>query len=556
MFDYPKRLLGLGVCAVIILGHLPFSAKAQTIKPRPVRPPRMTNGQIIRLLEQATFGPTLAAMDQVRTTGAENWLNQQFNAPVSTYPNLTPFPSDSSVGCPAGSPATCFRDNYTMYPLQVQFFKNAVQNPDQLRQRVAFALGQIWVVSGVTISQPSSLSPFLNILNNGAFGNFRQLMQDITLNPAMGQYLDMVNNDRRSNGRPNENYARELLQLFTIGLYKLNQDGTPQLDAQSNPIPTYDQNVVIDFSRALTGWTYAPAPGVPDQPSHNPEYYLLPMIAHQTNHDTNTKTLLNGQTLPANQTALQDLNAALDNIFNHPNVAPFIGKQLIQHLVTSNPSPEYVGRVSAVFADNGAGVRGDLRAVVKAILLDAEAFDDSIDPLASPNYGHLREPVLYMTNILRAFNATTDGTLLAEQGRNMGQFLFNSPSVFNYYRPNYLVPGAGVLGPEFSVQTTSAAIAHANFANTMVFSRINNPDTGAPGTVLDISAYQQMATNDTTGQTLVDTLNLLLLHGTMSTAMRSRILQAVTSVPATNPQRRAQWAIYLVITSTQYAIER
>lgn len=555
MFDYPKRLLTLLVCAAAIVCNLPAGLKAQSIKPRPVRPPRMTNGQAIRLLEQATFGPTLASMDQVKSLGAENWINQQFSAPISSYPNLTPFPSDSSVGCPTGSPSTCIRDNYTMYPLQVQFFKNAVQNPDQLRQRVAFALGQIWVVSGVTITQPSSMSPFLNILNSGAFGNFRQLMQDLTLNPAMGQYLDMVNNDKRSNGRPNENYARELLQLFTIGLYKLNQDGTPQLDGQGNPIPTYDQNVVIDFSRALTGWTFAPMPGVPDQ-SHNPEYYLLPMVAHQTNHDTNAKTLLNGQSLPANQTALQDLNGALDNIFNHQNVAPFICKQLIQHLVTSNPSPEYVGRVSAVFNDNGAGVRGDLRAVVKAILLDPEAFDDSIDVNALPNYGHLREPVLYITNILRVFNATTDGTLLAEQGRNMGQYLFNSPSVFNYYRPNYQVPGAGILGPEFSIQTTSAAIAHANFANTMVFSRINNPDTGAPGTVLDISAYQQMATSDTTAQTLVNELNRLLLHATMSDAVRNRILQAVTSVPTTNPQRRAQWAIYLVITSTQYLIER
>jgi hypothetical protein len=173
-----------------------------------------------------------------------------------------------------------------------------------------------------------------------------------------------------------------------------------------------------------------------------------------------------------------------------------------------------------------------------------------------PNYGHLREPVLYITNILRAFNATTDGTLLAEQGRNMGQYLFNSPSVFNYYRPNYQVPGTGILGPEFSIQTTSAAIAHANFANTMVFSRINNPDTGAPGTVLDISPYQQLAALDTSGQLLVDELNQTLLHGTMSPAVRNRILQAVTSVPTSNPLRRAQWAIYLVITSTQYSIER
>ncbi len=554
-----KRLLVAILGAALLLGNLPLAAMAQTIDPKGQSPasPMTTDGDIIRLLEQASFGPTPALIARVKSMGINAWLDEQFKLRPSLYPTLPPYDSDSTVGCPTGSPANCYRDNYTMFPLQKQFFLNALFAEDQLRQKVAFALGQIWVVSGVMITQPSSMSPFLNILQRNAFGNFRQLMYDVTLNPAMGVYLDMVNNDRRSGGAtPNENYARELLQLFTIGLYMLNQDGTPQLDAQNDPIPTYGQDEVIAFARVFTGWTFPPKPGVPPV-SHNPEYYLAPMVAWQPNHDINPKTLLNGLTLPANLTAKKDLGYALDNIFNHQNVAPFICKQLIQHLVTSNPTPAYVGRVSAVFNNNGGGVRGDLQAVVRAILLDAEARGDVKNPVTEPDYGHLREPVLYVTNVLRAFNASSDGTNVSNQGQNMGQNLFYSPSVFNYYRPNYQVPGTGKLGPEFSIQTTNTAIAHANFVNTIVFSQINSADTGGTPTKIDLAPWQALAQSDTTCNALVNELDRLLLHGTMSTEMRTRILQTITTnVPTTNPLRRAQWAIYLIVTSTQYQIAR
>jgi uncharacterized protein (DUF1800 family) len=554
-----KRFLLMFLCGALAIGSIPLGAYAQK-KNRPLPSPNPNpEADAVRLLEQATFGPTLKNIEEINKYGMNVWLDNQFLAPVSTYPALTPFDPDSSIGCPTGSPTSCYRDNYTMFPLQKQFFLNALFGEDQLRQRVAFALGQIWVTSGVAIQQPSSMGPFLNVLNAGAFGNFRQLMDDITLNPAMGSYLDMVNNDRRSGGAPpNENYARELLQLFTIGLYKLNQDGTPQFDGQGNPLPTYDQNTVIGFARAFTGWTYAPKPGVPGV-AHNPEYFLLPMVAWEPNHDVLSKPLLDGVTAPANQTARQDLTFALDNIFNHPNVPPFISKQLIQHLVTSNPTPAYVSRVAAVFINNGQGVRGDLKAVVRAILTDTEARGSVKDPLALPNYGHLREPVLYVTNVLRAFKASSDGTNLDAQGRNMGQNLFYSPSVFNYYRPNYQVPGTGILGPEFSIQTTSAALAHANFANTIVYSQINSADTGGTATRLDLSSWQTLAQSDTTGVALVNELNRILLHGTMSAQMKNSILQAITTIPTSDSQfamKRARSAIYLVITSSQYLVQR
>ena len=538
--NYFKRALPLLLSMVIVAGNSARLAQAQSV----------TSSDAVRFLEQVSFGPRTGLISRVQTEGFKSFLEEEYNARISGYPGLTPFPSDSSVGCPTGSDPNCFRDNYTMYPLQVAFFLNSLYGEDQFRQRVAFALGQIFVVSGVTIQQPSSMGPFLNLLHFSAFGNFHQLLYDVTLNPAMGNYLNMVNNDRRSGGAsPNENYAREVLQLFSIGLYKLNLDGTVQLDGTGNPIPTYDQNTVIGFAKAFTGWTYAPNPGAP-MLAHNPENYQGPMVAWENNHDKTTKTLLDGVVMPANQAAKKDLVNALNNIFNHPNVGPFISKQLIQHLVTSNPSPAYVARIASVFNNNGSGVRGDLKAVVSAIVLDAEARGDT---QASPSYGHLREPVLFITNVLRAFDATSDGVALVDRATTMGQNLFNSPSVFNYYRPSYQVPGAGILGPEFNIQTTSATLSRANFVNTMVFSRIG---TAPAGTQLNLGPWQTLASNPSA---LVDELNRLLMHGTMSTAMRDKVVTTVGALPGVTSNDlllRARWAIYLVATSQQYQVER
>jgi uncharacterized protein (DUF1800 family) len=536
---YLKRLLLFGLTATLIAaGHSPLAAAA--------RPQvQVSSADAVRFLEQATFGPTPAHILRVQNSGFKDFLEQEFNARMSLYPALPVFPTDSAEGCPAGAPPNCFRDNYTQWPLQIHFFMNALYGEDQLRQRVAFALSQIFVVSGVEIIQPSSMYQYQNIFLRNAFGNFRQILEEVTLSPTMGRYLDMANNRRQA---PNENYAREVLQLFSIGQFKLNSDGTLILDGLGQPIPTYDQNTIINFSKLFTGWTYPPLPGVRNF-AINPEYFIGQMVSMETNHDRTSKTLLDGFVVPANQKAETEIRLGLDNIFNHPNVAPFICKQLIQHLVTSNPSPAYLGRVSAVFNNNGSGVRGDLRSVVSAILLDPDARGDV---QTDASYGHLREPVLFITNILRAFGATSDGALLAERGRDMGQYLFYSPTVFNYYQPTYVVPSTAILGPEFSIQSTSAAITRANFVNQMVFR------TGGPpaGTVINFAEWQNMASNTTA---LLNELDRLLMHGSMSSAMRTRIatvIDALPNVTAADRLKRAQWAIYLVVTSSQYQVQR
>lgn len=516
---------------------------------------------VVRFLEQATFGPTTDLIGYVQNVGFEEWLAEQFAAATSSYPALPPMPGSSSVGCPNGSPPTCHRDNYSMYPLQVRFFRNALGNDDQLRQRVALALHEILVVSGVKISQPSQMAPYLNMLLNDAFGNYRKILWDLTLNPAMGHYLDMVNNDAPappSNVSPNENYGREVMQLFSLGVNLLNPDGSVRLDTFGNPIPTYTQDNIEDFSHVFTGWTYAPIPPAKSV-RHNAANFLEPMVLYRdaagkdTNHDKGPKVLLDypgaaSPSLPAGGDGEVELNAAIDNIFHHPNVGPFIGRQLIQHLVTSNPSPGYVSRVASVFDDDGAGVRGDMKAVVRAILLDPEARGLV---KTDPRYGHLREPVLFITSLLRALDARSDG-ILAAQANAMGQNLFDSPTVFSYYPHEYVVSGTGLQGPEMGIQSTLAAIDRANFVNTMAFSQIHSPAPD-PGTVLDLSPLKALAPDATA---LVGYLNRLLMHGSMSADMLATVTDAVTAIPPTNPLLRAQTALYLIVSSSQYQVAR
>jgi uncharacterized protein (DUF1800 family) len=499
----------------------------------------------VRLLEQSTWGPTPELIQHVQAVGVETFIDEQFDAPASSYPTLPLYPTTrDTTTCPNNS--TCQRDNYTMYPVQNRFFVNALSGPDQLRQRVAFALHQILVVSGVDITQPSWMTPYLQTLDRDAFGNYRQLLRDVTLNAAMGNYLDVNNNTRT---RPNENYAREVLQLFSIGTVRLNVDGTPQIDGIGQPIPTYDQTIVNGFARVFTGWRFAAgAAGVPN--------YIDPMVANASQHDTASKALLNGTVLPAGQTTVKDLDDAIDNIFHDSNVGPFISKQLIQHLVTSNPTPAYVARVAAVF-NGSSGARGELRAVVKAILLDPEARGDL---KTEPNYGRLRHPAQFILNILRAFHArsadlsTESDGYLNPQSVSMGMDVFRPPSVFSYFSPGTAVPGiSGVRGPEFGLFTTSTSLRRDNFVNTMAFSRISVSTNAPNGTALDLSPIQALARNPAE---LVDALNTLLMHGTMSSDMRESVIGAVSAVAASNPLKRARTAVYLVASSSQYQVER
>ena len=555
------------------------------------------SGDRMRFLEQAGFGPTTALDQRIRRIGLRAWIAEQFETPYPSasnpYPNIPLKPTNAPADCDGNAtvpdvPATCFRDVYSMYPMQAWFFKEAYYGNAQLRHRVAWALAQIWVISGVDTQQSRWMEEYYKVLANNAFGNYRTLMQEMTLNPGMGNYLDMA---RSTRGNPNENYAREVKQLFSIGLFMLNQDGTLQL-SNGEPIPTYSQDTVNNFTKVLTGWTFCNQPTCPSiangQAPVGTVNYIDPLLINAgrttpgaNQHDLTAKTLLvyPGSTTTniaactgtcddtiasINTYANNSMTQTLDNIFNHPNVGPFIGKILIQHLVTSDPTPAYVGRVAAVFNNNGAGVRGDMKAVVRAILLDPEARGDA---KTDPNFGKLREPVQLQTNMARTFDVMnfagtgpSDGVFYSPTGNlltNLAQTVFYSPTVFNYFSPDYSIPGTTLLGPEFALMTTGTSIARANFANTMIYTGINISGVNVPvGTRYNFAEMQALAAADATGNQLLDALNYKMMHNTMSPQMRNTILTAVTSIAASNPLDRTRQAVYLIMTSSQYQVQR
>ena len=555
------------------------------------------SGDRARLQEQAAFGFSPMLDTRIRRIGLRSWLASQFDEPYPSlsnpYPNQPLKPANAPTDCDNEQtvvpdvPATCFRDTYTMYPIQAWFMKEAFYGDAQLRHEVAWALGQLWVTSGNDIQQSRHMVEYHKVLSRNAFGNYRTLMKEMTLHPTMGDYLSMATSTKNN---PNENYAREIMQLFTIGLFMLNQDGTLQMSG-GLPVPTYDQNVVTNLTKVFTGWSFcsvqASCPNVP-LGSVN---YIDPMLLNAgvgtlsgNRHDLTPKTLLsypnsvntniaacgNCTTLPNVATyANASMDQALDNIYNHPNVAPFVSKNLIQHLVTSDPTPAYVSRVAAVFNANRTSPT-QMKEVIRAILLDPEARGDV---KTDPAYGKLREPVQMATDILRALNvkaadnvSQSDGVIF-QRGEfvGMSQLPFLSPTVFNFYPPDFVVPGTSLLGPEFALMTTGTSIQRANFVNRFAFTApgvaVSVPNSPS-GTTLDLSDLQSLVVADTTNGLLLDALNQRLLHGTMPTAMRSTINTAVNSVTLSSPPTSAQTlsrvrqAVYLVATSSQFQVQR
>ncbi len=488
-------------------------------------------------------------------TGESAWIDQQIAMAPTGYPVLTPVSSNSSVGCPTGSVTTCYRDNYTSFPVQHVFLANAVNGPDQLRQRVAFALSQIMVISSTEVGISYAQREYQQTLLNDAFGNYRTLLQDVTLSPAMGLFLNMVNNAKGNSAgttHPNENYGREVLQLFSIGPNQLNADGTDVLDGNGEPVPTYTQAQVQGFAAAFTGWTYPATPGTTSK-FGNPAYFIGPMVAFDTQHDMTAKTLLSGVTTATNQSSAADLKTALDNIYNHPNVGPFIGKQLIQFLVTSNPSPAYVARITAVFNNDGTGVRGNLGAVVKAILLDPEARGN---PATPANFGKLREPVEYEAAMLRQFNATTDGVAPINPVASMGQPIFGAPSVFNYYPPSYPLQGTALVAPQFGIVNTATTLNRVGVADGLLYGNPTAADPTIPGSVgtgVNLGAYITMAADV---PTLVSNLNLLMTHNELTTSEVQTITNAVNSIASNDATDRARMALFLIATSATYQVKR
>ncbi len=504
-----------------------------------------------RLLDQATFGPTLTDIAHVQAVGLQGYLTEQFAMAPTLEPDITTPP-----------PTLCATD--TIPCQQAEWWQAALTAPDQLRQRVAFAMSEMFVIS-TDSDNARAVTTYQNTLVNDAFGNFYNMMYDVTLSPGMGAYLNMLNSAKPPTGQiANENYGRELMQLFTTGIDMLNQDGSLQLDTSGNPIPVYTEAQVQAFSRAYTGWTYATASGgSPTSFPNNTANYDAPMAAVASEHDMTAKTLLNGTTLPAGQSASQDLTGALTNIFNHTNVGPFVCRQLIQHLVTSNPSPAYVSRIAAVFANDGSpqAVRGNMQAVVQAILLDPEARAGDANP--SYDGGHLREPMLYMTNVMRGLGFTFTGAGAGtgvEYYYTPGNFTsalsekpYTSGAVFNFFPPNYVIPGTTTNAPEFGIENTASAILRLTLADNLVYSKITDfsVDLSATSALGLTASATGNATTDSTN--LVNALGNIFMHGQMPAQMQTDIVNQVATL--TNIPERVRVATYLVITSSFYKVE-
>ena len=493
-----------------------------------------------RFLTQATFGPTPASLQEVRTLGYDAWITAQAQKQVSSF-----------LGFIDQVPA----DDLSEDDLQEAWFTYATNAPDQLRLRVSQALIEILVLSSANGVEgiAEAQGAYMDILQRHAFGNYRALLEEVTLNPGMGQYLSHLKNDKPGPGHnPDENYGREVLQLFSIGLNKLNQDGTLQRDGQGNPIPTYGQDTVKDFAHVFTGWTFA------HDGSANfyyaDENWRDPMRGIPSHHSTKSKTLLNGTVLPANQTMQEDLRLALDNIFQHPNVGPFISRQLIQRLVTSNPSPAYIARVAGAFNNNGQGVRGDLLATVRAILLDPEA--RTLSTARGPNFGHLKEPMIRFVQVLRAFQAraASGKYRITRLEDTLGQAPFRSPSVFNFFSPNYRKPGTlaglGLYSPEFQIQTEQWVIGWSN-----TLRRVVSDGYGYEQDRIMLELAPEIALAGTPSA-LVDHLNALLFAGMMTADQRNIIVEAVESIPATEAEARAQLAVSLAVTSAEFVVQK
>jgi len=490
-----------------------------------------------RFLGQASMGASRADIDRLRTQGFAAWLDEQFAMPRQTGH------WDWLVA--NGYNVIANQNNTTGF--DPMMWRQLIASPDTLRQRVGMALLNFLVVGidGITGSwRQFTMAAYMDVLWDNAFGNFRTLLERISTNAAMGLYLTFLGN-RKANAAtgavPDENYARELMQLFTIGLLRLNSDGTAQTTE------TYTQDDVTGLARVFTGWT------LDSTDNTTPDRYRRPMVNVAANHETGVKTFL-GTTIPSGTAGPESLRLALDAIFAHPNVPPFVSKQLIQRLVTSNPSPAYVGRVAAVFANNGSGVRGDLRAVVRAILLDAEA-RDTAGAQASQSFGKLREPVMRLTGWARAYGIASPANSWAfgdttSSSTRLAQGPGRSPSVFNFFRPGYTPPNsaigsAGLVAPEFQITNEPSVVAYINYMIALV-------TNGAGDAVPDYSSLTAIAGDSAA---LVDEVNLVLAAGQLTASTVTQIRSAVDSISltATNGAlQRARTAVLLTLAAPDY----
>ena len=495
-----------------------------------------------RFLTRATFGPKLDTIEELKGQTPAEWIANQMALP------------------PTYMSERLAKESFRWGQYVNVWWKNTIEAEDQLRQRIAFALSQIFVISAkdsLGDEQPG-VANYYDMLVKHAFGNFRDLMEEVTLSPIMGEYLSMKGNrkpDPENNIRPDENYAREILQLFTIGLSQLNDDGSVKTDADGIPLPTYDQDTVEAFAHIFTGWHFA---NVDDFRWATTTDYINPMMPHEEFHDKGPKTLLNGFEVPAGQSAREDLTMALDNIFNHPNVGPFISKQLIQRFVTSNPSPQYVSDITAVFNDNGVGVRGSIGSVMSAILLHEEAFNGH--DLYPQTFGKLKEPVLRVSSLWRAF--TPDVIHFdfnyAWAANEIAQAPLNANSVFNFYTPFFSQPGAirnnALVSPEFEIHDETSII---NVTNRLLSNSLwsHNQKYESTERQIAISIDREMPIGDDP-DALIPHLDRVLLGGTMSEGLKEEVRTLIDARDygwATS--QKIVEAIFLIISSPEAAIQ-
>ncbi len=509
------------LAAVKVTNPNPGGATSAPISvPVRVAKEQMAYADAVRFLEMTTWGPTPQSVVDLQTMGRDAWLAAQFAAPASSWPD----PDTTTEG---------------VARLQTAFSGIALTGSDQLRQRASFALAQILVVSAVKNVAFEQMVGYQRLLGNSAFGSYRDVLGAITLDPSMGFFLDMVNNDKANSAKgtvANENYAREMMQLFSVGLVQLDANGVP-LTSGGATIPEYDQSTVTQMAKVMTGWTYGETPGFASLWPNMP-YYFGPMVAFEDHHDITEKdiNLPTPCVITAGGTAESDLTAALDCVYKQSNVAPFVSYRLIQRFVMSNPSPAYVGRVAAVFQSSG----GNLQSVITALLTDTEA--------QTAGSGKLAEPILYATGLLRALNATVAAAdALTGQDTLMGQTPLSPGSVFSYFSPFYRVPGMTPppVAPEFQAMEAATALARANFA----YRAVSNGLSG--NIVVNLSNLQDLANNPSD---LVEAINQALYRGEMDSGVRGILLTAASA--STSPAARVRSALYAAAAAPQYEVQQ
>jgi len=538
---------------------------------QPVADTPASDAEAARFLTMATFGPTAAEIAHLRSIGYDQWIDQQLAMPATLER-----PAVQALDAGVQNPGQSHR--------RAQWFLTAITAPDQLRQRAAWALSQILVASdqGNKLNQdPVALAEYYDTLARDSFGWFDSasayhagvyptLLADVTYSPAMAKMLTYVQNSKANpalNLSPDENYAREIMQLFSIGLIERNMDFSPKLDAGNNPIPTYTPAIITANARVFTGLSYDPnySDSFFNYPTNGPGWTIadyLPMFCYESHHDEASKSVIDGNVIdnPAPNCGM-DIAQLLTILSDHPNVAPFISRQLIERFTTSNPTPAYIERIANVFVDNGHGVYGDLGAVVKAILTDPEARYGAVSPPPPNTFGKAREPLLKLTAFWRCYSSAAPGGVYALSSTTpaYGQAPLDATSVFNFYLPDYEPPGeladAGMYGPEFQIESESAVVATANDLVGRASAYLGNPaNTGSTITV-DLSALFALA-NDPAS--LVAQVNHDLMYGSMSGTMQARLVTMVGDIPYTvsAPQARVVGLLQVVLASPEFAIEK